>query len=471
MTTFPRLSTTAIGQNKNAPRVWLEGQYLRDAGFNPGCHIQVEFSTDKIVIKLAANGPRIVSSKKQGHVSVVDLNSSAIQTTFGTTVSKLQVHVSPNQIILTPAHSLALRATRCKNGTEGSCFSGGGLLTEAAKQAGYTPAFAIEVDSGYSTIFERNHPEARMFNLSVEDIPLDALPQVELLTLGIPCQPWALCRRRDVETGNKRDRSLPPEAHPLSDMSIWAALLIRQVNPATIVIEEAPGYLNSSAGYMLRLFLERAGYFVHGAVLDPTLYGEITARKRTVIVATSEPGFQWPATSPCTRTFADFADPPEIAESQYFTPEQKPWLFKHWETQTQKGNGFAPPQLSDQSTRVPVVRRRYFSQQGDGVVVKHPTREAYRWLSLAEVRRIHTVPDTYLLDEEQSLTRAGEVIGQGVIISFFQKIISAARHFTSTEGSANTQPHDLSTPSSSAIDPAPNKPSNFNLDQMGLAFT
>ena len=139
MTTFPRVSTTALAQHKNAPRIWLEGKYLQDAGFVPGCHIQVEFATNKIVITLAPNGPRIVSSKKQRQVPVVDLNSSAIQTTFGNTVSKLQVIVSPNQIVLTPAHSTALRASRCKNGTEGSCFSGGGLLTQAAKQAGYTP--------------------------------------------------------------------------------------------------------------------------------------------------------------------------------------------------------------------------------------------------------------------------------------------------------------------------------------------
>jgi site-specific DNA-cytosine methylase len=464
MTTFPRLSTTALGQHNNAPRIWLEGKYLRHAGFAPGCHIQGEFATHKIVIKLAPNGPRIVSSKKNGQIPVVDLNSSAIQTTFGNTVSKLQVLVSPNQIVLTPAYSLALRASRCKNGTEGSCFSGAGLLTEAAKQAGYTPAFAIEVDPGYAAIFEHNHPDAKMFNLSVEDLPLDSLPQVELLTLGIPCQPWS--RARTQKAGKKRDRSLPPEAHPLSDLSIWSALLIRQVQPATVVIEEAPDYLNSSAGYMLRHFLERAGYFVHAAVLDPTQYGEITARKRTVIVATSDPGFQWPAATPCTKTFADFADPPETVESLYFTPDQKPWLFKHWQTQTQKGNGFAPPQLSNQSTRVPVVRRRYFAQQGDGVVVKHPTREAYRWLSLAEVRRIHGVPDTYFLDEEQSLTRAGEVIGQGVIVSFFRKIISAARHFGNSE---NTN-EPISLLQAADCEHANPTTSGCGVEQIGFAF-
>jgi DNA (cytosine-5)-methyltransferase 1 len=462
MTTFPRLSTTAVGQHNKAPRIWLEGKYLQDAGFAPGCHIQVQFATNKIVIKLAPTGPRIVSSKKQRRIPVVDLNSFAIQTTFGKTVSKLQVLVSPNQIVLTPAHSTALRAARCKNGTEGSCFSGVGLLTQAAKQAGFTPAFAIEVDPGYAAIFEHNHPEATMFNLSVEDVPLNALPQVEVLTLGVPCQPWSRARTRDRQTGNKRDRSLPPEAHPLSDLSVWAALLIRHVNPATVVIEEAPDYLNSSAGYMLRLFLERAGYFVHGAVLDPILYGEITSRKRTVIVATTEPGFQWPKTTPCTKTFGDYADPPEIAESQYFTPTEKPWLFQHWERQTRKGNGFAPPQLSHQSSRVPVLRRRYFAQQGDGVVVKHPTREAYRWLSLNEARRIHGIPESYFLDEEHSLTRAGEGIGQGVIVSFFEKILSAVKQITpSLTGSLTSEPPTTTT----------NKGSSFGLNQMDFAFT
>lgn len=35
MNTFSRISTTTIGNNKDAPRVWLEGQYLLKAGFAP----------------------------------------------------------------------------------------------------------------------------------------------------------------------------------------------------------------------------------------------------------------------------------------------------------------------------------------------------------------------------------------------------------------------------------------------------
>jgi hypothetical protein len=99
------------------------------------------------------------------------------------------------------------RATRCRNGKEGSVYSGGGLLTEAARRAGYKPAFAIELDSRYAEIYENNH-NARMFNLSVEDTPIEELPQVELLTMGIPCDCFSTARTKDKVTGATRDRSL-----------------------------------------------------------------------------------------------------------------------------------------------------------------------------------------------------------------------------------------------------------------------
>ena len=115
MTTFPRLSTASIGRNKDAPRVWLEGRYLLDAGFAPGCHIQVEFAAGRITIKLNSDGPRTVSSKRQGQVPVVDLNSGAIATTFGLAIYKLQVYVSPGEIVLTVT---PLLATSCAKDIE-----------------------------------------------------------------------------------------------------------------------------------------------------------------------------------------------------------------------------------------------------------------------------------------------------------------------------------------------------------------
>jgi DNA (cytosine-5)-methyltransferase 1 len=452
MNVFPRFSTTKIGRNKDAPRVWLEGLYLLRAGFLPAHRIQVHFSQQRVEITLAPEGTRVVSSKTRHNQSipVLDLNTSALADSFGP-ITTLQVQINNGTIVLTPTQTERLRATRCRNGKEGSLFSGGGLLTEAARLAGYQPAFAVEINEQYAKVFEENHREARMFNLSIEDVPVEMLPAVELLSIGLPCEPFSMARRVEKGTGKKCNKTLPPEAHPLGDLTVWAALVIRALNPATVVIEEAPGYLNSGAGFMMRLFLERAGYTLEARVIDPREYGEITARVRTVIVAHSGSDFRWPEPAPNTRTFAEIRDDESLLEDRYFTSETKPWLTNHWANQTAKGNGFTSTQLDNQSTSVPCVSKRYFSQQGTGAVVKHLQRpECWRWMTLAEVRRLHGVPDSYYLGEE-SKTRAGEILGQGVIVSFFQKIIAATRNLgtrqipkSSTTTEDNTVTTDIS---------------------------
>lgn len=457
MNSLPRFSTTKIGHNKNAPRVWLEGKYLLTAGFAPSKNIQVEFSEKQITITLSPSGSRKISSKKDGLIPVLDLNSNAIADAFGA-IDVLQVKISEGCITLTPTETDRLRSSRCYNGKEGSVFSGGGLLTEAARQAGYEPAFAIEIDERYAETYEENHPEARMYNVSIENVPLDSLPRVELLTMGIPCQPFSRSRTRDLQTGAKRDRNLPPEAHPLSDMTMFAAEIIHRLNPATVIIEQAPGYLASASGHMLLYFLQRIGYTVEARVLDPRDYGELTARTRTVIVAHSGSHFEWPEMAATTSTFADIRDDESLHEDSYFTAETKPWLTSHWEKQTAKGNGFTSQQIDDHCNSITVINKRYLSQQGTGAVVKHRTKpNTWRWLSLDELRKIHKVPNSYRLPLAK--TTAGELIGQGVIISFFQKIISAAKNISRTLPAANSI-------NSSTIE----SPSCLPSDQLGLSF-
>src|SRR5690242_13610699 len=221
--------------------------------------------------------------------------------------------------------------------------------------------------------------------------------------------------------------TLPPEAHLLSDLSMWAALIIRKLNPATVIIEQAPGYLTSGASYMMQHFLKRAGYNVEARVLDPREYGELTGSRRSVTVAHSGSNFQWPDPSPSPLTFASIRDDESMLEDHYFTADTKAWLVNHWNTQLAKGNGFASVQLSDESTSVPCISKRYMAGQGTGAVVKHRTRpNCWRWLTLNELRKLHQIPETYVLSDDSKIV-SGEVIGQGVIVSLFQKIIEATR--------------------------------------------
>lgn len=228
-----------------------------------------------------------------------------------------------------------------RNGEQGEIYAGGGLFTKAAQLAGFKPRFAIELNPAYAESYESNFPDALMFNMSVADVPLEQLPQVELLTIGIPCEIFTNIRTIMRDTREKRDRKAVPESqHIDADLTLWAALIIERVNPATVIIEEAKEWINTGAGWMMRFFLQRLGYKVEARVIDAVDFGELMHRRRTVMIATSDERVSWPQTSPAARTLGDVFDSPEELEGEWFDAASKSWLFEHWRAPIPSLSGF-----------------------------------------------------------------------------------------------------------------------------------
>jgi site-specific DNA-cytosine methylase len=143
-----------------------------------------------------------------------------------------------------------------------------------------------------------------------------------------------------------------------------------------------------------------------------------------VLVATTGLQVNWPepvASEP--RRLGEVLEDPRSQD--WWDRTTKPWPFNHWEAQTAKGNGFAPPILTADTVRVPTIKKRYFAGQGDNPVVGHPERSGVcRWLTLNEVQRLHGIPETYDLSGPKTV--AGEVVGQGVLVNLFRSIIETA---------------------------------------------
>lgn len=422
-----RQTTVKLGKNKGAPRVWIEGRYLLDAGFACASRIEADFQPGRITLRLAENGRRVVSGKRGGTLPVIDINSSALREAFGT-VETVQVEVFTGEIILTPVLREQKRRTRCRNGQAGSIFGGTGLLAKAAELAGFRPRFVIEMDESYANNYALNFPGATVYNMPIEEVPINSLPGVELLEIGLPCEAFAICRRTERGTKQKRDQQRAPESHPTGSLTVWAAMVIEAINPAHVVIECAAEYLTSGAGFIMRTYLERAGYKVDTRTLKATDYGELQIRERTVIVATDDDGepVKWPKPFKSNRLLGDILDAPDEVEAEWFTEDTKAWIFRHSREQKAKGNNFGFKALTALSRECPAIKRRYLSGQGDNPVVTHPTRpECYRFFTLSELRRLFGVPDDFILPEN-SKTKAGEMLGQGVIVSLFTRIIKAA---------------------------------------------
>ena len=421
-----RVSRATLGRHKGNRRFYAAGRYLQRAGFVPGVFLAVAAHGKTLELSPSPVATHNRVSVKAGDIPVIDVNSSLMTAVFGTD-GAVVVRVEAGRIVLAPAITESRVAARLRDGSAGSVYAGGGLFDAAARTAGFTPRFAIEIEERYAAIYERNHAEASMHCLSVHEAAFCPLPPVELLCMGIPCEPFSRAARTAKGAGGgKRDATLPATAHPLGDMTLWAFLVIARTNPRTIIIEEAPAYAGSETAHALLGALRRSGYHVSVRVISPHEHGFLARRARTVIVAQTpaEDGTvtdPWPPIAETAQTVTDVLDT-DVREDAWFDEGTKPWLFAHREKQAMRGNGFGAIVVDLAARVAPVLKKRYFAGQGDNPVVPHPTRpDTLRWFTLAEARRIMAVPDAYELGE--ATTTAGEVLGQGVHVGLLGQIV------------------------------------------------
>jgi DNA (cytosine-5)-methyltransferase 1 len=431
-----------LGQNRGKPRVWIEGKALAAAGFLPGTKFRVVFqpndgmsaahvalyAVDVDDAVCEGDDVRKVSGKEResGPHPIIDMNTSELDKVFPG-VARIAVRMTPGQIVITPARTLAQKAKRVATAVAVGLFVGAGLLSQAAKAAGFDTRAAVEVNEDYAKLHDENHG-GYMMNSCISDACVEdaakLIGPVGLLHAGIPCEPFSVARRN---TGNARaDKTLVPETHELGDMTFWALRAVDIFNPHTCVFEEVPQYLESGAGQILLHALRRMGYTVDWRLINPMDYGAMTARKRAVIVATTFDSVDWPV--PLTDSerpvlsMASILHPVDDVRCEWFTRETKPWPWEHWEKMKERGNGLISQRVAYTDTKCPTITKRYFAGQGANPVVQHPDHpETLRWFTIDEVKQIMGLPADYFLGEAKTI--AGEGLGQGVEVSSFTQII------------------------------------------------
>lgn len=417
-----RTSTLSIGENRGMPRIWIEGKYLGDNGFAKGTQVKTEWSAGRVVITPVEDGEDgdHTVAERRGR-QVLDYAGKAISQAFDG-AEKICVCTDHGKIVITPAKS-ELKATirrNTTNGTAGSIFSGGGLLDEAARQAGYETTFGVEWDEKYAEIWQANH-NGHLYQGCISEVAMRGLPQVDLFIGGIPCEPFSRARR---QVGNSKRTVGGYVDHDLADMTFWALMVIDACNPRTIILEEVEDFVTSELGVIAVKVLERMGYTVESRVIDGTQYGALTTRKRSVVAAVTDGPINWPAPYANTRTMGEILHSVDDPRCEWFHIDDKTWLRDHWEKQTAKGNGFISQQLHPDTPSVQAITKRYFAGQGDNPVVCHPTKaDTFRWLTIDEVKSIMGLPESYDLGDAK--TTAGEIMGQGVLVDVFRQIIES----------------------------------------------
>jgi DNA (cytosine-5)-methyltransferase 1 len=420
-----RSANIKLGLNKEKPRVYLQGRWLVEAGFSPAGKITVIFEKDKIIIRANTEGDRKISGK--GEAAVIDITGDKLGAVFGEKLgTPLLCEARKGEIVITKAKTLVKKAARVLTAIAVSLFAGGGLLDEAAHAEGFQTVAAVEVEPAYAEIWERNHA-GNMHEQPIEEVDFQKMAAridqpVGLLTAGRPCEPYSNIRRLDRGGQQKRDKSLPPEAHELGHLDFYVLQAVDVLNPHTVVIENVPGYLDAGSGYMVQGVLRAMGYTVDSRVLNALDYGSLQARRRAIIIATTFDEVRWPETVTQKLTAASILERIPDDSPLWFGLDH--WAPQHWARQSAKGNGFAAPAITAADTQIPTLKKRYYAGQGDNFVVAHPTQaNTWRWLTLTEGRRLMGLPDDY--DLGPTKTNAGEVLGQGIDIQMFRHVLSA----------------------------------------------
>lgn len=411
-----RKSTLTIGENRGAPRLWIEGKYLAQFGFEKGCSISLQYEEGAVVIRREDGGRKVAGRRNR---PIIDVNTQRLAAIFQPS-EKVLVTITEGVIRVDHTDADRIRV-RPKDKTAGSVFSGGGLLDQAVAQAGFRTVFGIEVNEDYADVWQQNYG-ATMHQMCVSDAARIGLPSVELLTMGIPCQPFSKARR---QAGNAKRSSTSYADHELADMTFFAAMMINAVNPRTVIIEEVPGYIDTDLCSMLQQAMRRMDYRVDSRIISGTDYGALQGRERCVILGTTDDDPVWPEPTPLTRTMADILHDPDDPRCEWWdldTPE-KAWWFAAEAKHRAKGNGFIGQRVTPRSTSVQGIPKRYFAGQGGTPVVYDEQRDRYRWLTVEEVKALMELPEDYYLGHSKTL--CGEVLGQGVITTPFARIVEA----------------------------------------------
>lgn len=428
-----------IGQNKGAPRVWLEGTQTAKAGFAPGQRFNIHVEGQTVVLQAHPDGSRIVSSKKAGDAlnPVIDINSRELLAIFDG-MSSIRVAVKEGQIYLVPLASELKkqeRYKRLKNKLEsgdplalGSLSHGGGILDHAVhsglKAAGINSklAFANEIREElleHAAIHNDAWSEntqifaAPMQELAFDERGLANIPKTDILIAGIPCSGAS-------KAGRAKRGLVHPEAHPeVGHLVVGALVILSKTNPAIVIIENVPPYGNSASADILRNQLRDMGYNTHERILNGKEWGTLENRDRWVMIAVTH-GIEFDFSqliAPETKRLklGDVLDD--------IRPDDPRWSamqgLKDKEVRDKaEGKNFKMQVFDADSEHIGTLTKGYAKVRSTDPKIQHPDNpDLLRQLTAAEHARIKQVPEHLI--EGLSNTIAHEVLGQSVVYTPF----------------------------------------------------
>jgi DNA (cytosine-5)-methyltransferase 1 len=442
-----------LSENRGRPRIYLDGLQAARAGFVPGDAYDIRIE-EGVSVTLYKNpdGSRTVSGRKNRKTGerttpVIDVESEKILEMFsGMDEVRMIVRPDVEEVVFLPKASEQAKKERLdrlwnaisKNEEilVGSLTHGLGILAKSIHdgliEAGLKPTLALanELREDLLDLARQHNPAwsprtmgiaAPMQELIQDQWLMNKIPKLHFLDLSLPCSGAS-------KAGHTKNKLEMMEQHEHVGHLVFAALvIISKVQPAVLLLENVPQYAKSASAEILRKQLTDMGYDIHEAVVNGYDAGCLEARERWCLVATTK-GLTfdfdqlYPPVEVRTKV-GDILDDVPLDSSRWRTNEG---LLAKEKRDIEDGKGFRLPIVTEESTKVPTIRKHYQKAGSCDVQVQHPTDpDRARLFTGPEHLRIKGIsPELFGEDASDAIIHqaAGQAVQPPVFIPIAKRI-------------------------------------------------
>lgn len=433
------VSVLKLGEHRGSPRLWVQCENARRAGFEPGQRFVLERSGKGLILKLDPAGERLVSQKKRGDgtVPVIDVNSredllpvancNVVRVVFG----KGQIYVSALASELRRQERLDRVKRHVEQGglSTGGIAIGGGILSHAVhqgiKDAGLTPHMLVANEIREELVDHAlTHNDALskytvVLNAPLQEVAFDEdvlkrLNPVSVLEMGIPCSGASPAGKA------KNKNSLMEDHEHVGHLIAGAIAMIVRLNPVCIIMENVVPYSITASASILRKQLVDLGYHVQERQFLGTDWGELEARQRWCLVAmTRGIEFDLEAVTPQAfkpRKLSDVFDPIPLDDPSWSAMS---YLKDKEVRDKEAGKGFRMQTFTGEESSISTLTKGMAKRRSTDPFIQHSENPSLlRLPTVAEHARMKGVPEK--LVDDVGLTMGHEILGQAVVYTPFR---------------------------------------------------
>lgn len=421
-------------------RIWIESKKLFDLGLKPGMAYKTEVNPSKnvIFIKPSLMGNIVSSRKKKDRViPIIDKSGPEIREALKDCHStKITFYKGEDADVWVRIEGIkeATYVVREQKGgelrelTSITFCAGAGIASTSCVDAGFKEVAGIEwnpkagAENRWSEIYSVNHPDSICFNVPLEEINANDLPDADLWFASLDCTDFT------VLASSKKE-----EQFVTMDLFLHLSALFKQREmsrrPIAILIENVPGF--NSVGLPLKIFFRKYGYSVKTTTLNSLDFGSRTERKRYFFLACAYEGFVFPEGSGRKDTPIVNDGIITLDNLEWVTPgidgTLKYFLERNGKiTHNHKISSFD----ITKDTHVGTIPKSHGKKLPENLI-KHPyLKETYAFLNKVEhLRYLHGIKDDIFLGDSKTLQI--QSIGQGVDVNTFYAIVKKLYDFMS----------------------------------------